>query len=295
MTETTLPERQSDVSDYFYGDSLEVLKLGASLASTLYNYCYNTAAAFTDPFCGTLGGGDVVFQTMQSYGLAGEVTYQDGRSEKVLARPSYCGPMVNGTLGATDANRIILRTAETACPAVVAARRKEINKGPTSSLMNKGPTSSLPAGGRLGAAQRRLMTSSSPDSNGQRDVESNIFEAANVRPVAGGGARREEGSEVSIEWTTFGGDVSSGIAYSRNYGASITPQGDSGHFPFWGYFTVNGEGKPTDKIIVTIDGSTPACDENDGSATTGVEWPKGKKSIDTFGSNPVGETRRCGP
>lgn len=295
MTETTLPERQSDVSDYFYGDSLEVLKLGASLASTLYNYCYNTAAAFTDPFCGSLGGADVVFKTMQSYGLAGEVTYQDGRSEKVLARPSFCGPMVNGTLGATDANRIILRTAETACPAVVAARRNE---------MNEGPTSSLPTGGRLGAAKRRLMTSSSPDSNGQGDVESNIFEAAKVQPVAGGGARREEESEVSIEWTTFGGDVSSGIAYSRNYAADISATDLlgtghatdlSGHFPFWGYFTVNGEGKPTDKIIVTIDGTYPACDENDGSATSGVVWPKGKKSTETFGSNPVGETRRCGP
>jgi hypothetical protein len=288
VTETTLPERKSDVSDYFYGDSLEALKLGASLTSTIYNYCYNTAAALTDPYCLSIGGADTVFTTMQSYGLAGEVTYQDGRSEKTLATVSFCGPMSNGTEGATDANRIILRTAETTCPSVPAARR---NKG------SNGPITSSPAGGRLGAAQRRLMASSTPGSDDQKDVEANGLEARKVQHVAGGGARRQEAAEVSIEWTTTGGDISSGIAYSKNYNSYTSVGGDSGYFPFWGYFTVNGLGKPTDKIIVTIDGNTPECDENDGSATTGVVWPRGAKSTDTvsFVSNPVGETRRRGP
>lgn len=39
------------MSDYYYGDSLEALKLGAATASAIYRYCYNDETSTTYAPC----------------------------------------------------------------------------------------------------------------------------------------------------------------------------------------------------------------------------------------------------
>lgn len=289
-----MPERKGGVSDYFYGDSLEVLKLGSATANGIYNYCFNTIAAITDSYCADLGLSNAIFETMQSYGLQGEVYFVDGRNQRTVATVTFCGPMANGTQGATDANRALLKTAQIACPAPGARR----GGGEDARLTASSPS------GALSAAQGRVLASHSSapgqDINGDKktkDVGNGMDLVSSAKSAVGGIRRQEQMQEATIEWTTTGGDIDSGIAYSKNYDPEpvLDQRPSDSIFPFWGYFKVTKNINPPDgsKIIVTTDYLDPACNETTGAVTVGVVWPTGMESTDS--NSPFGEVPCTGP
>ena len=112
---TSLPAR-GEVSDFYYGDSLEFLAATAGQMKDIVHYC-DVTSGDTKCDASSFDQYDFRIKSLAGYGLAGKITMQDGsRTGKSLLKVDYCKVLPDGHLGVEKtANRDRLKAMETAC------------------------------------------------------------------------------------------------------------------------------------------------------------------------------------